>query len=272
MDKTQIKNFLKENQLKPIKKFGQNFLINQNIIQQIVQQVKKYPPPFVEIGPGLGALTSHLKDKKKDTLLIERDKKLADWWKEKGWNVFCADALNFQWKELPKTFTLFGNLPYEIAGSLIIKASLQQKQIPNMICTMQKEVAQRTIAQACSKNYGLLSVMSQVFWNITTIADIPKTDFYPVPKVEGRVLKFQAKKTSNQLQPSLFLKFIRQSFSLKRKMLFKQIEGIPSDMAKKVLADLGLRETCRAEELSPLQFVKLYSKIKNNKARLELLA
>lgn len=265
MNKQQIKQFLKDKQLKPIKKFGQNFLINQSIIQQIVQKVQKQAPPFVEVGPGLGALTQHFENRKKNILLIERDKKLANLWEQKGWTVFCADVLKFDWEKLPKKISLFGNLPYEIASSLIIKSCLHKERINNMIFTVQQEVAQRIQAKSHSKDYGLLSVMSQTFWNIHPIIHIPKTDFYPTPKVNGTALEFQTKKTLRQLPSVSFLQFVKQCFSFKRKMLFKKMDVGSPETAKKILHHLKLSENCRAEELSVDQFVQLYLQIQKEK-------
>ena len=263
MNKKEVKQFLKQHNFQPVKKFGQHFLINQSIIQNILKKIQKHPPPFVEIGPGLGALTHYFKNKKKDIVLIERDKKLAAYWKKAGYSVFCADALRFKWETLPKIFTLFGNLPYEISASLIVKACLHQKQIQSMLLMMQKEMAQRATAQVRSKNYSSFSVISQIFWNIRPVADVPKTNFYPIPKVDGRVLEFQIKKNKWNVPADSFSTFVKKCFSLKRKMLFKQIDTFSPEKAKKILSQLGICETCRAEELQPYQFIDLYFQMKN---------
>ena len=262
MDKKQVQQFLKQKNFRPIKKFGQNFLINQNTIQKIVSAVQKFPPPFVEIGPGLGALTRHFENRKKSVFLIEKDKKIACYWKGQAYSVLSADALKLNWeKALPKKFTLFGNLPYEISAGIILKSSLQQKQMLALIVMMQKEVAQRVTAQPCSKSYGLLSVISQTFWDISLVSNVPKTDFYPVPKVDGRVLSFQIKPKKPNVKPDPFLKFVKKCFSLRRKMLFKQINAPSLSEGKTILKDLSLPENCRAEELSPQQFIRLYLQI-----------
>ena len=96
MNKKQVRQFFKKRKLHPIKKLGQNFLINQKAIQKIVTRVQKYSPPFVEIGPGLGALTNHFK-KKKDLILVERDKKIAAYWREQAYFVLSADVLQLEW-------------------------------------------------------------------------------------------------------------------------------------------------------------------------------
>ncbi|MCY4320810.1 MAG: 16S rRNA (adenine(1518)-N(6)/adenine(1519)-N(6))-dimethyltransferase RsmA [Bdellovibrionaceae bacterium] len=257
MNKKQVQQVLKEQKIRPVKKLGQNFLVNTSLIQRIVKAIQKQSPPFVEVGPGLGALTQYFK--KKEIFLIEKDKKLANYWYQKDWTVFCEDALRFNWSLLPKKFTLFGNLPYEIASSLIIQFSVQQKQSDKMFFLIQKEVAERIKAEVGSKNYSLLSVMAQSFWSISNLFSIPKNDFYPVPKVDGRFLEFTAKKFNSNICPDLFFQFVKKCFQFKRKMLFKKLD-IPSP--KDTLKDLGLDVKCRAENLSSEKFLQLYVKIR----------
>ena len=264
MNKQQVQQFLKEQNFQPVKKLGQNFLVNLGLIQAIVKNVQSQPAPFVEIGPGLGALTRHFE--KKDILLIEKDKKLANYWSQQGWTVFCEDALKFNWSRLPKKLTLFGNLPYEIAGSLIVKTSIEQRQVSNMLFLTQKEVAERIKATANSKNYGLLSVIAQNFWTISTLFSAPRTDFYPVPKVDGQFLEFKAKKLDTLVSAPLFLSFVKHCFQFKRKMLFKQLNV---SSAKDILESLGLPSTCRAENLNPQMFLQLYIKIRAKKLDFE---
>ena len=212
----------------------------------------------MEIGPGLGALTQHFKTIKQKVVLIERDKKIASYWEKQGYCVFSSDALKLNWEKLPKKFTLFGNLPYEIAAGIILKACLHKDQVQNMVIMMQKEQAERIIAKPGNKTYGFLSVMSQVFWNISLVANVPNTYFYPRPKVDGKVLEFQIKHNKINLLAPSFLKFVKKCFSFKRKMLFKQLGSLSFLTAKEFLQSFGLRETCRAEELLPSQFVELY--------------
>ena len=260
MNKQQVKQFLEERKLRPIKKLGQNFLVNPGLIQSIVKNIQKQPAPFVEVGPGLGALTRYFD--KKDIFLIEKDKKLANYWSQENWTVFCDDALKFNWACLPKKFTLFGNLPYEIASSLIIKFSIEQKQADKMFFLIQKEVAERIKAVADSKNYALLSVIVQSFWSVSTLFSIPKNDFYPTPQVEGCFLEFKAKKFSDSIPPHLFFQFVKDCFQFKRKMLFKKLK---ISSAKDVLESLALKSTCRAENLSPEKFLQLYIKVREKK-------
>lgn len=256
MKKQELKQLLNQEKFKPWKKLGQNFLIQEGVIQTIVQKIKEYPPPFVEIGPGLGALTEHFK--KEELFLIEKDKKLAHFWKDKGWKVTCEDALKLKPMQFPKEFVLFGNLPYEIASSLIIKTSVEPILTETMVFMIQKEVAERVRARENSSNYGLLSVIAQVFWKVSPVVFVSRESFYPKPKVDGMVLQFQRLQNSKIQNPPLFLNFVKKCFQFKRKMLFKKL---PTDSlsAKKGLEKLGISASCRAEDLSFKQFIQLYS-------------
>ena len=262
MNKSELKSFLESEQFRPIKKLGQNFLIRDQLALKIANRVKQLPPPFVEIGPGAGALTRHFTDRKQ-ILLVEQDPRIADYWRRQAYSVIQVDALRLNWSKLPKSFTLFGNLPYQIASSLVLKAVRYQKQVQNMLFLVQKEVGQRMRAVPKSKTYGFLSVGGQLFWDISKIEDVKRVDFYPMPKVEGQVLSFQAKALAFGLvlspeESQALLSFVKKCFSFKRKMLFKQIPGLSYLEGKKALKELNLSEGCRAEELSPSQFIELY--------------
>ena len=231
---------------------GQNFLVDQEMINSIVERIKKHDSFFVEIGPGLGALTSYFK--KEQILLVEKDKKIAKDWKEKNWNLLCQDALKLQSHQLPENFVLFGNLNYEIAASLIIKATVESFNCSTMIFLIQKEMADRVRSPSRSKNYGLLSVISQTYWTIHPVLKVPRHCFYPVPQVSGQVLEFK-KKASFVPAPLPFLNFVKKAFQFRRKMLFK---SLPVPEPKQYLKEQGFNPNCRAEDLSPKDFVKLF--------------
>ena len=255
MNPKDLKAFLRDHNLKPLKSLGQNFLIRSDLIEKIVKTVKQNPAPYVEIGPGPGALTRHFK--KEEIFLIERDKKIAKYWKDKSWRVLCQDALKLKREQLPLSFTLFGNLPYEIASSFIIKTSIEGSRPETMIFLIQKEAAHRLKAKAQSKNYSLLSVMAQSFWNLSECFYVPKDCFYPKPKVDGILVELKAKNTLLDSPPA-FLNFVKQCFHMKRKMLFKKLL---IKEPKKHLENLGWSTNCRAEDLSPEDFIRLYESL-----------
>ena len=251
----QLKGILNKEGIAPLKKLGQNFLTNSELAERIAETVKKYPPPYVEIGPGLGALTVFFKQK--DILLIERDRKLVSYWENQGFSVHSGDALKYNFTQLTDPFVLFGNLPYSLAGPLIIKASVC-KNISRMVFMMQKEVALRVRGKISSKDYGLLSVISHVFWKTALVGDAGIRDFYPQPKVAGRVLEF-TRKDCNIKEPERFIQFVKACFANRRKKLFKQIPLILDQQKEEALKKINHSLNARAEELSPEDFITLYN-------------
>ncbi len=267
MNLQELKIKLKELDVKPSKKLGQNFLINTDISLKIMNKVQESSPVWVEIGPGMGTLTNFFNSKKEQIFLIERDKKLASYWKRKGFSIFCEDALKFDWNQIPHFFTLFGNLPFQIAGSIVLEMCLLKKSPKRMILMMQKEVAERVLAKTHTKDYGLLSVMAQIFWNMEFIINVGRNNFYPVPEVDGRVLSFAAKKFPSIFNAKGFLLFIKTCFSQRRKKLIRQL---PKNFLKdweRFFMSKNWNLNIRAEELSPSQFLLLYQEFERLQRR-----
>ena len=256
-EKKEIQEFLRRRGISPLKQLGQNFLINKSLAERIVRAVKALPPPYVEIGPGAGALTRFFK-KEELVLLIERDRKQAACWSDRGFSVICGDALRHDSFPSPSV-TVFGNLPYSLAGPLLLKVC-SHETVSNMVFMMQKEVALKIqSAPRSGKSYGILSVMSAVFWAVSFEADAAPKDFYPAPKVSGRVLKFRREKSA-ALSPSeaaSFLHFLKRCFANRRKKLIKKIPADPAQAAA-FLNRINKSPSARAEELSPDEFVRLY--------------
>ena len=255
MTKKEIQEFLRQEGLQPLKQLGQCFLINRRLAERIARTVQKLPPPYIEIGPGPGALTRFFK-KEDLALLIEKDQKQAAYWSRQGFAVVCGDALKYEAFPSPPSVTLFGNLPYSLAGPLILKAG-SFETVSNMVFMMQKEVALR-VQSASGKDYGILSVMAEVFWKISFEADASPSDFYPVPKVSGRVLKFLRKKNADLPPPAPFLHFLKSCFAHRRKKLVKQIPACRPEEAALLLKRINKSPAVRAEELSPDEFVRLF--------------
>lgn len=259
MEGKSAKTLLEKMNLLPLRQLGQNFLINQRLARKIAGEAKKFPPPWVEIGPGLGALTELFLPEEKDRLiLIERDKKLAAYWKSKAARVFCGDALKISWRELPPRFTLFGNLPYHIAGPLIVESLPFRERIQGMVFMMQREAAQRALARPGGRDYGLLSVVCSIFWRARLVAEAAESDFFPAPKVRGRVLAFEPKTDGWSADPPGFLRFVKSCFSQRRKMLLRRLPGVCPSEAKKIFSGLGLDFKIRAEALSPEKLLELF--------------
>ncbi len=163
--KSKVLERIKQFSVEAKKSLGQNFLINDRVIEKIILQVTKLKPTSIlEIGPGLGSLTDELEKIGVDFQLLELDRKFVEYWKSRNLNVIECDALHWDWHNWQGDGrVLVSNLPYQISSSLVIDRSLDENPPDFMILMFQKEVAQRIRAQFDTSDYGMLSVVSQVF-------------------------------------------------------------------------------------------------------------
>lgn len=255
----------------PKRSLGQNFLIDEQVVAKIIGAVKASPGELIiEVGPGLGSLTESLCKMDRPLVLIELDRQFADYWRERGQKMIEGDALQIEWDSLtlsPKTI-LVSNLPYQISSSLVIDRCFGPSELKTMILMFQKEVAQRITASPRKKNYGMLSVMSQTFWDITSVCDAGPRCFFPPPKIASQVLKFTRKDafggSADVANSQAFLNFVKMAFSYRRKVIWKNLNveyqkyGMNVEEAILLGERLGLGRFARAEELTPLQFWNLH--------------
>lgn len=248
---------------------GQNFLVSDLVIQRIINQVKEFAPEeLIEVGPGPGALTYFLRQMNVPLQLIELDSKIAAYWKEQGLEVLEEDALQLDWSRFftGKKIVFVSNLPYQISSSIVIERSLEANGVEHMVLMFQKEVAQRIRAPAKNEHYGLLSVIAQVFWKTAMVTEAGPRDFDPPPRVASRVLSFSRLPTEISNRKA-FLTFVKTAFAQRRKLLKSNLSGLlkqkqlTEEQLVSLLAELGFKETARAEELSPQQFVTLFKKL-----------
>ena len=240
--------------IKAKKSLGQNFLIDQNIIDKIVSIIEIKNKSILEIGPGTGNLTKNiLKKNPKKILLIEKDYDLAQLLKENLSSdvlIINKDVLKVDENKLDdEILTVFGNLPYNISTEILCKWILNIKDknfwFDYLILMFQKEVADRIIADFNTKNYGRLSILSHWKLDIKKIFDVKPSSFFPKPKVDSSILLIKPKlnffeiKNSNNLE-----KLTRVFFMHRRKMLKKPYNILFNDnyqIAKKLKIDLNLR-------------------------------
>ncbi len=240
--------------IKAKKSLGQNFLIDQNIIEKLINIVEIKDKPILEIGPGTGNLTKNiLKKKPKKILVIEKDYHLADLLnKDLGIKIkiINEDVLKVDERALDnETLTVFGNLPYNISTEILCKwiLNIHNKDFwfDYLILMFQKEVANRIISKYNSKNYGRLSVLANWKLDIKKICDVKPTSFFPKPKVDSSILIFQPKLDFLQLKdPKNLEKLLRIFFMYRRKMLkkpYNQLFYSNYGIADKLDIDLNLR-------------------------------
>ena len=235
------------------KSLGQNFLIDKNIINKIIDIVDINSQNILEVGPGTGNLTEAiLKKKPKNFYAIEKDNELAIKIKEKfkdQVNVINKDVLKFNENLLSKEQLLvFGNLPYNISTEILSKWILNLKDdkiwFSHLILMFQKEVADRIIAQYNSAKYGRLTILANWKLDIKKIVDIKPISFYPKPKVDSSLLLFSPKKNFLRLKNPLNLeKITRVFFNQRRKMIKKPFNQLfnNSTISAKLNIDLNLR-------------------------------
>jgi 16S rRNA (adenine1518-N6/adenine1519-N6)-dimethyltransferase len=198
--------------------------------------------------------------------LIELDNKFSEYWKNQGLTVLNQDALQMDWQQLihkqPST-ALVSNLPYQISSSIVIDRSVDQHQLSGMVLMFQKEVAQRIRALPRTENYGMLSVIAQTFWNVSTVTEAGPRDFSPPPRVASRVLQFLPKACPIEDRIA-FLKIIKACFAQRRKLMKSNLSSMLNQYHRQEsqlvawLEQRGHPATARAEELSITNFIDLF--------------
>ena len=239
--------------IKAKKSLGQNFLIDQNIINKILDVTNIKDKSILEVGPGTGNLTSHIiRHNPKKIFVIEKDENLA---KELSNNfkneikVINNDILMINEKKIDNDeLIVFGNLPYNISTEILCKWIVNLKDhfwFDYLVLMFQKEVADRIIANFNTSNYGRLSILSNWKLNIKKICDIKPESFSPKPKIYSTVLLFSPKQNFYKIKnPKNLEKITRIFFSHRRKMLkkpFNQLFNGDQDVLGRLKIDLNLR-------------------------------
>ena len=274
-----IKQICKENNIKPVRSRGQNFLINEDIYDLVVDSagINKIDT-VLEVGPGLGFLTEKLAEKAKRVIAVELDDKLADLLRvslgEK--NIDNIEVVNenildvgFEFggkKELSSrwhmNYKIVANLPYNIT-SVFLRKFLSSKNKPeSMVLMLQKEVAERIVAKP--GKMSLLAVSVQFYAKAEIIEYVPKTDFWPVPAVDSAIIKItigtgQCPAPIGEFEKKFF-QLVKIGFSSKRKMLKNNLANgyhINQQQAENWLKIAGFNEKIRAQEMSVDDWVVL---------------
>jgi 16S rRNA (adenine1518-N6/adenine1519-N6)-dimethyltransferase len=240
--------------IKAKKSLGQNFLIDNAIIDKIIETTSINNKNIIEIGPGTGNLTKAiLKKKPKKFFVIEKDNDLSLFLKENFKDqitVINEDILKFNEKDLIKEkLIVFGNLPYNISTEILCKWIVNLKNrdfwFDELILMFQKEVAERIIAKFNTSNYGRLTILANWKLNVKKVCDIYPNSFSPKPKIDSTLLHFTPKEDFFEINDPKNLEIItRIFFSHRRKMLkkpFKLIFNDNKDILKKLKIDLNLR-------------------------------
>jgi len=237
------------------KRFGQNFLVDQQVINQIVSTIApKKMDSIIEIGPGKGALTFPLIDHLDHIHVIEIDRDLISLLQKKSnkkITIHESDALVFNFDQFTKNIRIVGNLPYNISSPLLFHLLNYRDSIIDMTFMLQKEVVDRIVAAPGSKVYGRTSVIMQAFFDTELMFVVPKESFDPQPKIESAILYLKTKSEPlvQNLRP--LEEIVKIAFSQRRKTLKNCLKSVLNQSQ----TDIDLSQ--RAEMLSVENFVTL---------------
>lgn len=248
--------------VKPRKRFGQNFLQNGAVIDQMVAAIRPQAGEhLIEIGPGQGALTKPLIDVLGHIDAVELDRDLIPLLNaELGETITIheSDVLKFDFSSLIKQYgkiRVAGNLPYNISTQLMFHVLQYADSVVDMHFLLQKEVVDRLAAAPSCKDYGRLSVMIQYHCEVEPLFLVQPESFYPIPKVMSQFVRLKPKANKLPLKDlSVLEKLVTQSFHMRRKTLRNNLKGLLSE--DEIMA-LGIAPEVRAETLSLAQFVAM---------------
>jgi len=247
------------------KKFGQNFLVDEQIIGDIVSAIRPEPEDnMVEIGPGLGALTRPLLKKLNHLHVVEIDRDIVarlesdypqDNLKSKL-TIHAGDALEFDIATLPAPLRIVGNLPYNISSPLLFHFAAHPERITDMHFMLQNEVVERMVAEPSTPAYGRLSVMLQYRFHMEKLLDVPPESFRPAPKVDSAIVRMTPLPASAIAvrNEKLFAAIVRTAFGQRRKTLRNTLR---SYLSEEDFAQLGIDAQLRAENLAVADFIKV---------------
>ncbi len=243
------------------KRFGQHFLVDEGVIDQIVRAIGPAPDdPMIEIGPGLSALTAPLLESVARLTVVELDRDLAarlrSTWASQRLAVIEADALTVNFAELGSSLRIVGNLPYNISSPLLFHLAQYAEAVRDQHFMLQREVIDRMVAKPGSGDYGRLSVMLQARYAMDKLFDVSPDAFDPPPKVVSSVVRMVPLPEDRPRARSerAFAALVTRAFAQRRKMLRRVL----ADWAEDIDWDaLGVAPTDRAETVSPAQFMAM---------------
>ena len=256
--------------MKAKKSLGQNFLIDKNIISKIVTEVSVCSDDLIiEIGPGRGALTKELKMKQAHLICYEIDRdlagilsKLEDEKTKIIWQDFLKSRIDEDIKDIKyNKLYIVGNLPYYITTPIIEHIMDSGLNFEKLIIMVQREVAERFMANIHTKEYGYITVVLNYYFDVSKVTDVSRYCFNPVPKVESTVLRLVPRKEKEELDFNKFKEFLKVCFSQKRKTLKNNLKGYDWNKIKNILDKYHLRESVRAEEISKDIFIEIFKNI-----------
>lgn len=242
--------------VRPKKKLGQHFLKDLNIARKIVDSLGAEPSAVLEVGPGMGVLTRFLlKRKELDVHVVEIDRESVEYlqkhFQELKPKIYFHNFLKWDATEMPEKFNVIGNFPYNISSQIFFRILEWRNRVPQVVCMIQKEVAERLSAGPGTKAYGILSVLLGAYYSVDYLFTVSEQVFVPPPKVKSAVIRLQRNAVEKlPCDEVLFFRIAKAAFGKRRKMLrnsLRELElEIPEEFAEK-----------RPEQLSVEDFIRL---------------
>ncbi|MDN3508845.1 MAG: 16S rRNA (adenine(1518)-N(6)/adenine(1519)-N(6))-dimethyltransferase RsmA [Candidatus Neptunochlamydia sp.] len=270
---SELHQFLSEMGIKPKKRLSQNFLIDGNILKKMIEATDlQEEDTVVEIGPGPGVLTKALLDKGASVIAIEKDPKLANYLKrlQNGkLQILVDDFRNIRFKNLLKgehKIKVIANIPYSLTGIILQELLPKQDLITSIHLMVQKEVAARCTADVKAKDYSSFTLFTDHHADAKLLFTVPKTCFYPKPKVDSAVLELKLKTPPVDAPYEKLFEMIRMAFQMRRKMLRASLKKIaPPVIIEAALETLGLPKNARPQELTLADFSALFHILNSEK-------
>lgn len=255
---------IKKDQVRPKKSLGQHFLHDQHIANKIVESLKigKDRVSVLEIGPGMGVLTAYLlKMDNVDLQVVEIDRDSVAYLKQhypvllEGNKLIEGDFMEMDMtKVLPSKVSIIGNFPYNISSQIFFKVLRNRHQVDQVVCMLQKEVAERMASKEGNKTYGILSVILQAYYNIEILFKVSPGVFIPPPNVMSAVIRLERNHVERlDCNEELFVQVVKQGFNMRRKTLRNALKNL--NLPAEITAlDIFNK---RAEQLNVESFVQL---------------
>ncbi len=267
-----MKELLNNNQFDFKKKFGQNFIVDENIITSIVSKAEITNETLViEIGPGAGSLSYKLAQHARNLLCYEIDNSLKNILEENlkqfdNVKIKYEDFLSANILEDIKDYNysqiyIVANLPYYITTPILVKIIESKIPVDKVVVMVQKEVGDRFKAKPGTKEYSSLSVFLGYYFDVSKLIDVSRHVFMPVPNVDSIVVQFKKKEPQPLKNEKMFFELVKRSFTQKRKTLRNNLKGYDLDKIEAVLNNHNFDLSVRAEQLSLQIFIEIANSI-----------
>ena len=272
----ETQTILKRHSILPSRSLGQNFVIDPNTIRKVVRVAElQQVDQILEIGAGLGSLTSEFNEAKK-IVAIEFDRYLIPALNEtleraamiERTEILHEDAMNINWHEFfstrPGDWKMVSNLPYNIASPLLLNLLDHAPQVTKLVVMVQREVGERFAAEVGTSSYGIPSVKAQYWADVSIVGRIPPNVFFPAPKVDSVLLEFSRRRNVEPVELGVLWRLVQTGFGQRRKMLRKSLRKL---VETQDFVRAGIDPTLRPQDLNIEDWISLANEVESEDLR-----